>query len=297
MENDAVTLYCPNEQCQAPNPLTHKFCQRCSTPLPKRYLWVLGENRNVGSPGDILAERYLVINQSVVLDTAPGIVPQTPELDNFPAIRAYLRLISYRIHIPQVYGVLPVINGQSDQEIFLLEKAPLQVDSTGLKVELCPELTADWHHATSLRQINWLWQIANLWEPLLSEGVAGSLLDSDVLRVEGSLVRLKSLRLDASTTPKLSQLGEFWQQLAIGAKPAIAEFVQQISQALIQQKINSPEQLIAVLDQGIADLVRSQTPTIKIFTKTDTGPVRQRNEDACYPPVATWLANLPSLQP
>ncbi|MCM0589695.1 MAG: protein phosphatase 2C domain-containing protein [Gloeotrichia echinulata DVL01] len=293
MENDAVTLCCPNEQCQAPNPLTHKFCQRCATPLPKRYLWVVGDGLNVGSPGEILAQRYLVINQSVVLDTAPGIVPQAPELDNLPAIRPYLRLIPYRIHVPQVYGVLPVVHGQSDKEIFLLEKAPLQIDSTGLQVQLCPELTAAWHDATSLRQLNWLWQIANLWQRFLSEGVASSLLDSNLLRTEGSLIRLLTLRLDTPTAPRLSQLGEFWQQLAANAKPAIAEFMQEISQALIQQRINSPEQLIAVLDQAIADLGHSQTPKIKIFTKTDTGPVRQRNEDACYPPSGTLVSKPP----
>jgi len=74
MENDAATLYCPNELCQAANPLTHKFCQRCSTPLPKRYLWVVGDSLSIGSTGEILADRYLIINQSVVLDTKPGLL-------------------------------------------------------------------------------------------------------------------------------------------------------------------------------------------------------------------------------
>lgn len=293
MENDAATLYCPNEQCQAPNPLTHKFCQRCSTPLPKRYLRVMGEGLYLASPGDLLAQRYLVINNSVVLDTLPGIVPQTPELDNFPVIRPYLRLIPYRLHIPQVYGVLSLPDREADEEIFLLEKAPLLADSTGVQVQWCPELTVAWQEATSLRQLNWLWQIANLWEPLLSEGVASSLLDTELLRTEGSLVRLLELRLDLASAPDLAQLGEFWQQLQPGAKPAISEFIEQISQGLIEQVINSPEQLITVLDQGLADLGQSQTPTIQIFTKTDTGPVRQRNEDACYPPSDTLISKPP----
>jgi protein phosphatase len=284
MENDPVTLYCPNELCQAPNPLNHKFCQQCRTPL-RRYLWVEREGLNVAKPGEILAERYLVINKSVVLDTKPGLLPQMPQLENLQAIKAYLRLIPYRLHTPQVYGILPQTDGQSQQDILLLEKPPLVADDTGQQVELCSQLTTAWGNASSIRQINWLWQIAHLWQPLSSEGVASSLIDPYLLRVEGSLVRLLELRSDSSTAPGLPQLGEFWQQqLLPEARPAIAEFLNKISNSLIEQEIRSTEQLIAVLDPGLSELGRSQTLNIKIFTKTDTGRTRQRNEDACYPP-------------
>ncbi|MHC5936301.1 protein phosphatase 2C domain-containing protein [Nostoc sp.] len=293
MENDAATLYCPNENCQAANPLTHKFCQRCSTPLPKNYLWAVVDGPSVGSPGEILADRYLVLDKFVLLDTKPGLLALTPELDNFQPLKAYLRLIPYRLHVPQVYGVLFVADGPSPGEILLLEKPPLLVDDTIQQVHLCSELTTAWRDATSMRQLNWLWQIAYLWQPLASEGVASSLLDSYVLRVEGSLVRLLELRLDIATSPELPQLGEFWQQLVSDAKPAIAEFVNQVSLSLIQGQINSTDQLIRVLDQGLAGLGRSQTPTIKIITKSDTGPTRQRNEDACSPPSGTLLSKPP----
>ncbi len=293
MENEAATLYCPNENCQAPNPLTHKFCQRCSTPLAKIYLWAVVGELSVGSPGEILADRYLVINQSVVLDTKPGLSPQTPELDDVQVIRAYLRLISYRLNAPQVYGVLPLTDGHSYQEILLLEKPPLLVDDTVQQVHLCSELTTAWRDATSMRQLNWLWQLAHLWQPLLSEGVASSLLDPYLLRVEGPLIRLLELRFDPETAPELSQLGEFWQQLLSDSKPVISEFVSVISHSLIQGEINSTEQLITVLDRGLAELGRAQTPTIIIATKTDTGPSRQRNEDACYPPSGTLLTKPP----
>lgn len=293
MENDAATLYCPNELCQSPNPLTHKFCLRCSTPLPKRYLWVEGEGLNVAAPGEILADRYLVIDKFVVLDIRPGLVPQAPELENLSLIRPYLRLIPYRLHVPQVYGVIPPIDDRSPQEILLLEKPPLLADSTGQQVQLCPNLITAWDNVTSIRQLHWLWQLAHLWQPLLSEGVASSLLDPDLIRVEGPLVRLLALRSDSATVPSLPQLGEFWGQLEKGAKPAIAEFIHKISNSLIQQEINSSEQLIAALDQGLAQLGRSQTSSIKIFTKTDTGPSRQRNEDACYPPSGTLVSKPP----
>ncbi len=293
MENDAATLYCPNENCQAANPLTHKFCQRCSTPLPKNYLWAVVDGPSVGSPGEILADRYLVIDKFVLLDTKPGLLALTPELDNLQPLRAYLRLIPYRLHVPQVYGVLFLTDGPSQREILLLEKPPLLVDDTIQQVHLGSELTTAWHDATSMRQLNWLWQIAHLWQPLASEGVASSLLDSDVLRVEGSLVRLLDLRFDTAISPELPQLGEFWQQLVSNAKPAITEFVERISLSLIQGEINSTDQLIGVLDQGLAQLGRSQTPTIKIITKTDTGPSRQRNEDACSPSSGTLVSKPP----
>ncbi|MBE9199659.1 MULTISPECIES: protein phosphatase 2C domain-containing protein [unclassified Nodularia (in: cyanobacteria)] len=295
MENDAATLYCPNEACLAANPLTHKFCQRCSTPLPKRYLWAVGDCLIVGSPGDVLADRYLVISKSVVLDTKPRLLPQSPELDNLQGIKAYLRLIPYSLNVPQVYGILPLSEGQSHQEILLLEQPPLSADVSGLQVQLCNQLNIAWRDATSMRQLNWLWQIANLWQPLKSEGVATSLIDPYVLRVEGPLVRLLELRFDAAKSPGLPELGAFWQQLQSDSKPAIAEFIHEISNFLIQGKINSPEVLIAVLDQGLAELGSSQTPTIKIVTKTDTGPSRQRNEDACYPASGTVVNKPPQV--
>ncbi|MHC5598720.1 MAG: PP2C family protein-serine/threonine phosphatase, partial [Nostoc sp.] len=271
----------------------HKFCQRCSAPLPKNYLWAVVDGLSVGSPGEILADRYLVLDKFVLLDTKPGLLALTPELDNQQIPRAYLRLIPYRLHVPQLYGVLFIADGTSHREILLLEKPPLLVDETIQQVHLCSELTTAWRDATSMRQLNWLWQIAHLWQPLASEGVASSLLDSYVLRVEGSLVRLLDLRFDTTTSPELPQLGEFWQQLVSDAKPAVAEFVQQVSLSLIQGEINSTDQLIGVLDRGLAGLGRSQTPTIQIITKSETGPSRQRNEDACSPPSGTLISKPP----
>jgi len=293
MENDAATLQCPHENCQAANPLTHKFCQRCSTPLPKNYLWGVVDGQSLGNPGKILADRYLIVDKFVLLDTKPGLLTLTPELENLQIPRAYLRLIPYRLHVPQVHGVLPLTKDSPQREILLLEKPPVMVDDTTQQVHLGSELTSAWRDATSMRQLNWLWQIAHLWQPLASEGVVSSLLDSYVLRTEGSLVRLLELRFDDATSPKLPQLGEFWQQLIANAKPAIGEFLDRISLSLIEGEIHSSEQLITALDRGLAELGRSQTPTIKIITKTDTGPSRQRNEDACSPPSGTLVSKPP----
>ncbi len=301
MENDAATLYCPNDACLAPNPLTYKFCQRCSTPLPRRYLWAVGDGLSLGSPGDVLADRYLVISKSVVLDQKPGLLPQSPTLDHLEALKAYLRLIPYNLNVPQVYGILPLSEGQasatlnpgSHQEILLLEQPPLYADNSGLQVQLCSQLNIAWRDATSMRQLNWLWQIANLWQPLKSERVATSLIDPHLLRVKGSLVRLLELRGDGEKSPGLPELGAFWRQLESDAKPAIAEFVHQVNNFLIEGQISSTEILIAILDQGLAELGKSQTPTTRVVTKTDTGPSRQRNEDACYPASGTVVSKPP----
>jgi len=287
MENDAATLYCPNEACQAPNPIAHNFCQRCSTPLLKRYLWAVADGVK-GSSGEILADRYLIVTQSVVLDTKPGLLPQTPELED---VRPYLRLIPFRLHVPSVYGVLPG-SGDSEPDILLLENPPLHSSASG-EVSVCSSLTTAWRDATSMRQLNWLWQIAHLWQPLASEGVAQSLLDPKLLRVEGSLVRLLELQSNENT-PELTELGEFWwRQFLPGAKPAISDFCKQICRYLTKGEIHNTEQLIQILDKGLAEIGRSQTSSIKITTKTDTGPSRQRNEDACYPPSGTVVNKPP----
>lgn len=293
MENDAVTLCCPNIECQSANPLTHKFCQHCLAPLPKRYLWAVGDDFSPGYPGSILADRYLVINKSILLDIKPGLLPQIPELEDLEKIRPYLKLIPYRLHIPQVYGVLNLGKGQTQTEILLLERPPLIVDASITKTSLCISLDDAWTQASSIRQIHWLWQLANLWQPLSIQGVVSTLLDPYVLRVEGVLIRLLELRFDREKKPTLSQLGEFWQQLLKNAKPNITPFMAELCQLLMDGEINSSIQLIQILDQGLKQLQRFQTTTIKIYTKTDSGPVRPRNEDACYPSSDTLITKPP----
>lgn len=289
MENDAVRLYCPNEYCQFANPLTHNFCQHCSTPLPKRYLWAVGSHLHDGHCGTILGDRYLVIDKSILLDIKPGLLPEIPELDNLGSIRPYLKLIPYRLHIPQVYGILNLAHHQ----ILLLERPPLITNATSHEAHLCNSLDKAWIEASSIRQIHLLWQLANLWQPLAMEGVACTLLNLDCIRVEGALIRLLELRLDRDYIPKLSQLGEFWRQMLKNTKPSIDTFVQELCDLLIRGEIKSSEQLIKVLDEELNQLKESQTSTIKIYTKTDPGPSRPRNEDACYPPSDTLITQPP----
>lgn len=118
----AAMLYCPNPTCQAPNSEDCKFCQKCATLLPKRYLWALGEGVSAYQPGSMLAERYLCKRARVFLDTKPGLLSSTyQELSE--AYLPYLRLVAYPLHIPQVYDWIPT--SPLGQEIVLLDHAPL----------------------------------------------------------------------------------------------------------------------------------------------------------------------------
>lgn len=293
MQNqDEVMLQCPNDLCKAANPETDKYCERCGTTMIKRYLWSIGDSVETCQIGELVAERYLLKSDRIFLDTKPGLLPETPHLDTSSGIKPYLRLVTYRLQIPQVYGSVSL----SNREILLLEQAPIYTDVVPQSGQLMPQLCRAWKEASSLRQINWLLQIAQLWQPLQAEGVASSLLVPQLLRVDRSLVRLLELQLDEGKEPTLSQLGQLWSQLATGARPSIAGFLHQLSKALQQGEFQSAEQLIACLDLALAEVGRSSARKIEISTCTDTGPSRQRNEDACYPASGTTITKPPARQ-
>ncbi len=286
MQNDAATLQCPNDSCKADNCQTDKFCQLCGMPLIKRYLWAVGEEVTAYQLGNLIADRYLLKSNRILLDTKPSLSPETPFSEISNAIKPYLRLVPYRLQVPQVYDLVQQELGRA-KEILLLEQAPIYTDAVPLEGQLMPELTSVWKEATAMRQLNWLWQMAQLWQPLSTEGVASSLLDLQLLRVEGSLVRLLKLQPDQGLTPTLSQLGQMWSQLVASTRPGIAEFIEQLCHSLSEGEIQSAEKLVAVLDQGLTEVGLKQAHTLTISTYTDPGPSRQRNEDACYPASGT----------
>ncbi len=300
MHSDTVTIYCPNHACQAPNAERQRSCQQCRTFLPKRYLWAIGKGIESCRLGELLAERYSVKQPRIVLDTKPGFLPDAPT-EISPDLEPYLRLVPYQLHVPQVYGLV-TLPQKRNSGILLLEQAPLyregvfSASSEPLEGQLMPELTAVWQQASALRQLHWLWQIAQLWEPLAGEGVAASLLQPTLLRVEGSLVRLLSLQPEGRTPATLAALGQLWQRWQPTAKPDIAAFLSKLCQLMQQGEVRNAEQLVALLDRALADRGRSQSRHLHIATVTDQGPSRQRNEDACYPPSGTLWADVDPTQ-
>ena len=278
MQNWAATIQCSNPHCQAKNPASNQLCHQCRTPLVKRYLWMIAV---ADVPiGELIGERYRLEQQRVVLDTKPGLPPQVPS--EIPeAIAPYLRLFPYRLHIPQVYGV---IDPQAAKRTWLLEYGTVPTDALGrLKNEqFLPRLSQVWPQATALRQLNWLWQMATLWQPLHSQKVASSLLNPTLLRTNGGIFQLLQLQPDEQT-PTLKQLGQLWSEWIDKASVSLTQFLQQLCEQLIEGRISQPETMLATLEQGLRQSGRNSTRTYQIYTLTDTGPQRDHNEDACYP--------------
>jgi protein phosphatase len=283
----AAKIICPNPECQAPNPVGQNFCAHCRTALPKIYLWAVGGDVQSLKVGQMLANnRYLVVNSQVLLDTKPGWQPET--VDRVPEdILPYLRLVGHRPHIPQVYGSIAWNrSGRKTSTIWLLEKGPIYSEGTGAAFagKLMPELSVSWKSAASMRQLNWLWQIANLWESMQVEGVSSTLLKPELLRVEGGLVRVSELILDRESTPTLADLGKLWKQWLKQARISIAQTMEKICDRLISADITTSPQLIALLDEALRTAGQKQFLNCNYVSLSHTGPSRDQNEDACYPP-------------
>ncbi|MEM1172790.1 MAG: protein phosphatase 2C domain-containing protein [Cyanobacteria bacterium P01_H01_bin.35] len=258
--------------------------------MPKHYLWAIGEGIETYEPGEIIADRYQVQHGRILLDTQPEKMPEMPE--EIPGeIESYLKLFPYRLHIPQVFGLVSVEANKGTTPIWLLEGGPIN-SGTG---SLMPEIATAWKDATPMRQLNWLWQIAQLWQPLNVQKVGSSLLNPENLRVEGQLVRLVELQSDEKSVT-LQQLGRLWQKWVSNANPAVAKFLKRLSQEMMAGKVQNAELLITELDKALEALGRSQVRSIHITTATDTGPNRSHNEDACHPPSKTVINYPPSSQ-
>lgn len=290
MQNSTATLTCPHPSCQTPNPEGNKFCLKCGSFLPRNYLWLLASGE-LGSviPGTLLGDRYLLKTDRIVLDTRPGLAPETPE-EIPPYIAPYLKLFAHRIHVPQVYGRVPPSEDAATSDLWLLESVPIEVD--GDKACLFPAFTESWRDASPLRQLNWLWQMASLWSPFARVGVASSLFDPQWLRVEGGILRLAQLRADTET-PTLQNLGRVWSKWVEGTAVPMRDFLHRLCQLLIEGRVRKSEQLIALLDRGLTVVGEAGSRQVEIFTLSDRGPSRTRNEDACYPDSGTTEDALP----
>ena len=283
----AAKIVCQNPECQAPNPASHNFCAHCRTAIPKVYLWTVGEDAPSLKIGQTLGNnRYIVVNNRVLLDTKPGWQPEI--VDRVPEyITPYLRLVGHRPHVPQVYGAVGFSrSGRRSTTLWLLEKAPIYSEGLGaaLAGKVMPELSESWKTAGSMRQLNWLWQIANLWDSMQVEGVSKTLLQPELLRVEGGLLRTIELMPNGGSAPKLAELGKLWKSWQKNARIGIAQVLEKISDRLIKEDVTTATQLIALLDEALRTVGQKQFLNCNYITLSHTGPKREQNEDACYPP-------------
>ena len=297
-------LCCPNPTCAAPlNTLGTLVCVACQTPLVYRYLWAVGQQMEHPSVGTQVAGRYYVTAPQIWLDTQPSLPPAVPT-DWSDDVLPYLHLYPQRLHIPEVYGFCPQTDDAQASSIFLLENVPLDA-----KGKLYPAIAHAWTQATVVRQVYWLWQLLQLWTPLLEQGVASSLLAANNIRVEGWRVRLCQLFNDAdvltqteATEPVpatgLADLANRWLEWVASVEPGVAGRLQDICYQM-REDGSELSTIAAQLNQLLLEQAAQLPLRVDIVGATDTGPQRSHNEDACYPtspgkartePVASCLA-------
>ncbi len=282
MTNRITQIRCANRRCKNLNSLEDNFCHKCETPLVKRYLKIVGKLSKEYKIGDSIASRFLVCYNDIVLDTKPYLSPYSP--DNLPSeITPYLKLFSHRLHLPQVYGFL-----KEETEAWLLEYDNIPLDSQGKLIDpqLFPLLEKNLHQASALRQINWLWQMIQLWKPLTKQKVLSSLFDSNNLRVNGAILKLTDLTLDQEVTPTLKNLADLWLTWLEDFDPLIQDIISKIILSIRQNLIKDTDKLLAIFDQVIYLLGNNYyRRKFTLITATDAGKKRRNNEDSCYPSV------------
>ena len=268
-------VYCTNPHCTDPiNTVGNRLCANCFTPLTYRYVWAVGTKKHNLEPGEKVASRYEVFSTQIWLDTQPIAIPDIPE--KLPKkVIPYLSLHQHRLHLPRVYGLLPLHQTGAD-DILLLENAPIND-----KGSLYPAITDVWENATAVRQVYWLWQILELWKPLLDLGVASSLLAHENLRVQGWCLRLLELTEDTNT-PSLQNLGESWQPIAAISHTKINNPLKKIIKQMCSGAVDL-EAISTQLNQLLLSAAAELPLTLQVSGITDKGERLPRNEDNCFP--------------
>lgn len=269
-------IYCPNISCSQPrNPLGHQECQTCKTPLLYRYVWAVGSEAAQIPSGTLVNDRYQVISSQIWLETKPAEAPYL--LNEIPEIlEPYLYLYPHRLHTPQLYGFCQVGDKNEHPPIVLLDNIPVEKNG-----QLSPSLPESWSDAPPIRQIYWLWQIWQLWEPLLTQGVATSLLVGDNLRVQGGFVRLREF-YDQDTPLDLQDLAQFFYPLCQSAVPEVQHSLLEIYQLMSENEPDT-EKITHQFNQLLLEKASELPLSWQIGGATDPGPERSHNEDSCYP--------------
>lgn len=287
MTESMATIQCSNPECQTPNPLKNKVCEQCKTPLLKRYLRPLGDWVNAFNVGQLIDERYLLKSNQVILDTLPGVPPKFTE-DIPEPIRKYLRLFPYRCHLPQIYSYYRIEEAEEQSlDIGFLEYGTIPLDESGepCHPELLPRLVDIWPQTQDnpLKQLNWLWQMAKLWQPLEGQQMVSSLLDISLVRINGGVIQLLNLHPDEHNFHTVKELGKIWLSLIEGTSPLIVAYMETLCDYLQRGKIPHPDHLLTYLESALNLCGQWYEKKYQLFTLTDAGPVRDHNEDACYP--------------
>ena len=313
MSSSPLHIQCSNPTCLHPaNPIGQPLCDRCQAPLVYRYLWAIGEDAADIPVDTVIGDRYWIKAPQIWLDTKPGEVPEVPEV--LPGqILPYLHLYPHRLHLPELHGFCLYENSV----VLLLDNVP--IDETGQHFETLDSL---WLNVSPVRQVYWLWQLFQLWQPLRAHGVATSLLTPDNIHVEGWRVRLKELIRDRpeggepikvakadlddtepsptlppifpppDPTPKpkiqaptLKDLAMVWLNWVEQAHPAVKQPLQSLCQEMQTSETTELgwQTIAAQLNRLLLEQSARLPFKVEVAGKTDKGPQRSHNEDACYP--------------
>jgi serine/threonine protein phosphatase PrpC len=286
-------IHCFNPNCQTANADHNATCQKCHWPLVRRFLWAIGPDAAQLPVGTLVVERYQVVQPQLLLDTHPSRSPLP--LDTVPPEAApYLELSTFTRAVPRPFTQVSTPEGQ----FLLLEEVPVQVSPQSADPQLMARLTDAWAEASPLHQLSWLWQLAQLWQPLAQVQAAATLLRADLVRVDGADVRLLALEVNEGQ-PDLAALGLQWRGWAKTAQSTVKAYCEALADALSQGHLSSPaleQSLTAALEQITAPVARQ----VQLAAYSDQGPTRQRNEDACYPVSGTqqtWQSAAQQLSP
>ncbi|MBP0025556.1 MAG: protein phosphatase 2C domain-containing protein [Roseofilum sp. SBFL] len=244
----------------------------------KCYLWaVKGSSIPVG---EIVANRYQVVGPQIWQDTQPQSLPPIPDRSD-PKVLAYLHLASYLLHLPQLYGSVEI---PGHPLILLLDRIPITPDGT-----LYPSITEAWPQTPPVRQVYWLWQLSQLWNPLNAFRAGASLLTADNIRVQGWRIHLREL-IFTSSPPNVAALSRCWQTWIEGCSSDIQERLSALCQEIEEGK--RWDTISASLNQMLLELAAELPLKIKTSGGTDAGTVRSHNEDSCYPIAVSQNGNL-----
>lgn len=295
-------IQCANIRCDASNKYTRFTCQKCNTPITKNFLWATpifsesaSENGKPKSRQELSVEkvdsdRYQHISNRIYLDTQPG--KYSDRHEQLPSqIIKQLQLLPFFPHIPKVHGQLEA------SDLWLLDygTVPLDSDSKLIFPDLLPTINSLWLEASPSQQLYWLRQIAGLWNPLSRQNMSKTLLISDRIRINGSLVQLIELiPEEESNPPTLNELGEVWTSWAENSNSMIQDVLINLCQRIRVGSINQVEEILSVLDRTLELCTQSQEYSHEIFTLSDAGPSRKNNQDKAYPESAEPIKKIDS---
>jgi len=233
--------------------------------------------------GDLIDDRYAKMGEGILLDCHPGILPMMPK-DISLEVEAYLKLSVSAPTMPKVYGVVD----WKGRELILLEEGAIFPAVSSFADEsqagkVMPSLKEMWVSASNFRRLSWTYQVVILWEGLTRFDAEQTLFQSDLIRVDGDLVKVLEIESSRGERRSITDLLKLFIDYGTLEQSAVTTQLKNIMTRLIQQPSDDHSYLVCEwLDQEMIHY-SDGSQVIEVCTLSDQGPNRNRNEDACFP--------------